>query len=309
MSVRRLGQWIIAASAGAYLSPAASAWDPAGHMLVGQIAWEYTSPSARERVQALVGTLESAYNEGQPYNFVTAGCWMDDMRSKPGYAWGKWHYVTIPWTADGVAFQLPSPPHIVSALDEALQALKTPGVSSQKVAEAVAIIIHLVGDIHQPMHATDRGDRGGNGVLVAGVPFTDLWKGTVPNLHAFWDAAFRFDAGLDEKVTQVWLAPLLSKRPNLPGEGIIATEAAKIVAEYPKETLSELSAVQGSESWARESHIIGCLEAYPTGSEASDHTATAIAPDFAQKARRTATKRVAIAGYRLATLLNQLFAE
>ena len=68
---------------------AASAWDAAGHMLVGQIAWENAKPLTRARVNALVATLENTYNEGQAYNFVTASCWMDYMRSKKGDAWSK----------------------------------------------------------------------------------------------------------------------------------------------------------------------------------------------------------------------------
>ena len=99
----------------------AHAWDSAGHMLVDQIAWTQLKPGARTRATELVRTLENTYNNGQPYNFVTAGAWMDDMRSKKGYAWSKWHYVNIDWTADGVAFALPEPPHLVWAIGESLK--------------------------------------------------------------------------------------------------------------------------------------------------------------------------------------------
>ena len=175
------------------LAPFTHGWDPAGHMLVGRIAYEHTQPAVRERVEALCQTLEKTFNEGQPYTFVTAGCWMDDMRSKPGYAWAKWHYVNMPWTADGVAFALPAPPHVVWAIEEALKPLRQPDAAPESAALALAMLMHFVGDVHQPMHATERGDRGGNGVFISGVPFTDLWPGTKPNLHAFWDKAFRFD--------------------------------------------------------------------------------------------------------------------
>jgi hypothetical protein len=276
-------------------------------MLVGQIAWEQCTPIARERVGALVGTLEATYNEGQPYNFITAGCWMDDMRSKKGYAWGKWHYVNVPWSADGSAFELPPPPHIVWAIEGSLATLRTADVAPEKAAEALAMVIHFIGDIHQPMHATDRGDRGGNGVLISGVPFTDLWNGTVPNLHAYWDAAFRFDQGEDEKVLQVWLSPTIAERPKAAGEGIIAAEAAKITARFPPSHFANVSAAKTAEAWARESHTLGCKFAYPVGSEASDHSLTPITPDFAHKSRRLAQERIALAGYRLAELLNEIY--
>ena len=69
------------------VSASAHAWDPAGHMLVDQIAWTQSKPEVRARVDELARTLENAWNNGQPYNFITAGAWMDDMRSKKGYQW------------------------------------------------------------------------------------------------------------------------------------------------------------------------------------------------------------------------------
>ena len=89
------------------------AWDAAGHMLVGEIAWTQMTPAARERAAELVKTLDPRFHGGRPYNFITAGCWMDDMRSKKGYAWSKWHYVNIPFTPSGTECVLPEPPHVV----------------------------------------------------------------------------------------------------------------------------------------------------------------------------------------------------
>jgi len=80
------------------LQTAAWAWDPTGHMLVDQIAWTQTKPAARERVTALVAKIDNRFNENRPYNFTTAGCWMDDMRATPDYAYSLWHYVDMPFT-------------------------------------------------------------------------------------------------------------------------------------------------------------------------------------------------------------------
>lgn len=236
-------------------------------MLVGQIAWERSTPQVREKVEALVRTLEATYNESRPYNFVTAGCWMDDMRSKKGYAWSKWHYVNIPWSVDGSAFAIPEPPHVVSALEDSLRTLRNAATSPEKKAEALGMLIHFVGDIHQPMHATDRGDRGGNGVLIASVPFTDLWPGTVPNLHAFWDKAFRF-AGNGEKIIELWQAPAIADRPAPERDGVVKDQAAKIMQEFPESSLPPGKDFSAAD-WARESHLLGCKSGYPAGAEAS----------------------------------------
>ena len=290
------------------MSATAHAWDPAGHMLVDQIAWTQTKPEVRARVEELAKTLENTYNEAQPYNFITTGTWMDDMRSKKGYAWSKWHYVNIAWTADGVAFALPEPPHVVWAIDESLKTLKAADTPPDKAAEALAMIMHFVGDVHQPMHATERGDRGGNGVFIAGVPFTDLWPGTKANLHAYWDKAFRFDKA-DEKIVELWQCPLTPDRPKNAEEGVIAGQAAKIIEKYPAASLGAEVAQMDPVEWTRESHRLGCLSGYPAGFEPSDHHVVALTPDFAAKSRIIAERQLALAGYRLARMLNDALAR
>lgn len=290
------------------LTAVARGWDPAGHMLIGQIAWEQTRPEARARVNDAAKRLESTYNAGRPYHFVTAGCWMDDLRSKKGYPWAAWHYVTIAWSADGSGFALPPAPHVVWAIEDNLRTLRETDTSSKDAALAIAMLIHFVGDVHQPLHATDRGDRGGNGVLITGVPFTDLWPGTVANLHASWDKAFRFDRA-DSKVVELWIAPDVAGRPSAPAEGVIAAEAGKICGEFPRTKFKAALARSEPAEWARESHLVGCTAGYPAGATASDHEVVAITPEFAAKARAIAAERVALAGYRLADLLNRLFAK
>src|ERR1700677_3030690 len=95
------------------------AWDPTGHMLVDQIAYENCKPEVRAKVAALVSKLENKYNNHTPYNFVTAGCYMDDMRASPGYAWSQWHYINIEYTADGSGYAEPKPPHVLWAIEQA----------------------------------------------------------------------------------------------------------------------------------------------------------------------------------------------
>ena len=298
----------ITIAAALLLSAKAIAWDPAGHMLVDQIAWTQMKPAARARVEELAAKLENTYNQGQPYNFVTAGAWMDDMRSKKGYAWSKWHYMNLDWTADGAAFALPEPPHVVWAIGESLKTLKAAETAPDKAAEALAMVMHLVGDVHQPMHATDRADRGGNGVIIMGVPFTDLWPGTKPNLHAFWDKAFRFD-NADGKIAEQWQCPHTANRPKGALEGVIAEQAAKIMAKYPAASLTAGIAQMEPVAWARESHRLGCLSGYPSDFTPSDHHVVELTGDFAAKARAIAERQLALAGYRLAKLLNETLAR
>lgn len=295
-------------AAAALLPLAAPAWDAAGHMLVDQIAWAHTKPAAREKVSALVASLASTFNEGQPYHFVTAGCWMDDMRAQKGYAWSQWHYVDIAFTPSGSPCAIPAEgPNIVWAIDENLKTLRNKEATAAQQTEAVAMLMHFVGDIHQPLHCTDWNDRGGNGYLIHGVPFTDLFGKSPPNLHTLWDKAFLFDAR-DKAIVQMWESPKIAERPQSPEQGIIAEQAAKIMAAFPPAALPELSRANTAANWACESHAIGCLAAYPLGPHPGDHEVVEMNPEFVRRAQQVAQLHVALAGYRLAALLNDLFA-
>jgi hypothetical protein len=288
---------------------AANAWDAAGHMLVDQIAWDGMSPEARERAAELVKSLDVRFNEGHPYNFVTAGCWLDDMRGLgKDYPWAKLHYVTIPWTPSGEPADIPEGPNVVTGIAESERVLRDAQASPTQRTQALGMLIHFVGDIHQPLHATDRNnDRGGNGVLISGVPFSDLKEKQVRNLHTFWDKAFRFD-GQGPAIVESWKAPEVAARPAAPGEGVIAEQARAIVARYPRGKLPELAAAKDGAAWAKESHVAGCRSAYPAGEPGDASEIRVLTPAFAKASQEIANRRIALAGYRLADLLNRVFA-
>jgi hypothetical protein len=286
---------------------AAFGWDPAGHMLIGKIAANHVKESTRASVDRLISQIDTTYNHNDRYDLITAGCWMDDMRAMPKYPWGPLHYVTIPYEPGGENFSEPAPPHVLSGIDHALATLRKPEAAESDRAEALAILIHLVGDVHQPMHCTDWNDRGGNGVLIYGVPFTDLWKRTLPNLHAYWDKAFRFE-GRDGKVVEQYQMPTFETEPKSAVLKKIEEEAAKLEREFPKEKVQTLVEKMDHREWARESHRIGGTKAYPFQERPPETQVVTITPEFASQSRAIAAERVAVAGYRLARLLDELFA-
>lgn len=291
-----------------FLPVVAQAWDAAGHMLVGEIAWQQMTPAAREKAAALVQPLDTRFTEGRPYNFITAGCWMDDMRGLGrDYPWSKLHYVTIPWTPTGLPAEIPPPPNVVSGIEDTTRTLRSADATLAQRTEALGMLVHFVGDIHQPLHTTDRNnDRGGNALLISGVPFSDLMSKQGKNLHTFWDKAFRFD-GQGPAIVEVWTAPKEVDRPQAPGEGIIAEQAKKIVARFPREKLPELAGPADGSAWAKESHMAGCLHAYPAGEPLDNTEIRVLTPAFAHNAQEVANRRIALAGYRLGDLLNAIF--
>jgi hypothetical protein len=298
-------------AATALLAPVvARAWDGAGHMIVDQIAWEQMTPAARTRAAELVKSLDARFNDRRPYHFVTAGSWMDDMRGMGrDYPWSKLHYVNIPWTPTGSPVAVPPGPHVISAIGESLKTLRDSASSGPQRTEALAMLMHFVGDIHQPLHVTERNrDRGGNTYLISGVPFSDLGPKQLQNLHTFWDKAFRFD-GVNGGIVETWAAPSVNGRPRAPGEGVIAVEARRMMTDFPPASLPELAGPVDALVWATESYEIGCKQAYPPGEPPPNTEVRPLTPEFVHASQQIARRRLALAGYRLGALLNELLGK
>lgn len=285
----------------------AHAWDATGHMLVDEIAYENTKPEVRAKVNALLRKLDTRYNNHTPYNFITAGCYMDDTRPTPGYAYSTWHYINVEYTPDGSGYAEPAPPHVLWAIEQAARKLLArEGVSDEEKAVALAMVMHFTGDVHQPLHCTDWHDQGGGGYYVMGMPTTDISKKQVPTLHFFWDRAYRYEAK-DNQIVELFFGLWTSERPIAPPSGVIKNQAAKIMMDYPASQLADLIKVDDPHDWARESYAIGCKSAYPPGPHPGDNEVVKLTPAFAHQAHEIARKRIALAGYRLAELLNTIF--
>lgn len=156
------------------LAPApAFAWGKTGHRVVAAIADTQLSGLARAHVREILGGAES---------LDEAANWPDEMRSAPGEFWQKtatpWHYVTL----NGIVYDhAPPQGDALQALARFRSVLQDPKASVADKQLALRFIVHLVGDLHQPLHAGKCCDKGGNDVKVS-------WFGKPTNLHAVWDA-------------------------------------------------------------------------------------------------------------------------
>src|SRR6187551_2455046 len=169
MNARSLAFFALLAAAP---SPAL-AWGKTGHRVVAAIADTQLSGLARAHVREILGPGES---------LVDAANWPDEMRSDPAIFWQKtstpWHYVTL----NGITYDhAPPEGDALEALDHFAKVLKDPAASLADKQTALRFVIHLVGDLHQPLHAGKCCDRGGNDVKVT-------WFGKPTNLHAVWDS-------------------------------------------------------------------------------------------------------------------------
>ncbi|HEY5219886.1 MAG TPA: S1/P1 nuclease [Gemmatimonadaceae bacterium] len=281
----------------------ASAWNATGHRTVAEIAWENLTPAARTRAvdllmhgPALAGLATLRPDAGPDSArdralFLNAATWPDLIRGR-GPAWHaydhpSWHYADFYWDdVNGQPHDIAGTgPDSINAGERIVafrQALSDPNVADTTKAVDMVWLMHLVGDIHNPLHASSRvttesplprGDEGGNLVML-----NDRHR-----LHAFWDDI------LDESIARE------------PGEDSIAYAtrlAAEIVTRDPIASMAPRASDRDVSIWEHESLDL------------AQHAYTGIVPGSAPSAEykaatlATSESQIALAGYRLAALLN-----
>lgn len=197
----RFGMLLLLAGAGLLAPTPAQAWSAFGHRLIALLAQEQLSESTRTQVDALLA-LEPGADMG------TIAAWADEVRDLPRYEnTGPSHYVNIKDArCQYVAMRdCPGGACIVAALPHYLQILGEHSTRAKTVRlEALKFVVHLVGDVHQPLHAGNRDDRGGN-------QFQINLNGEATNLHAVWDYHVLHSADLDLPAYRQRLRPRVRK--------------------------------------------------------------------------------------------------
>ncbi len=164
----------LALIAGLAAAPA-YAWGQQGHRIVGKLADSFLTTEARQGIASL---LE---NE----SLAEASTWADFMKASPEKFWQEeaspWHYVTIP---EGQTYTDVGPPpegDAITALARMRTEVLDGALPREQRIRALRLIIHIAGDLHQPLHAGNGTDRGGN-------DFSVNFFGEDRNLHSVWDS-------------------------------------------------------------------------------------------------------------------------
>ncbi|HVB87330.1 MAG TPA: S1/P1 nuclease [Candidatus Dormibacteraeota bacterium] len=198
--IRLFGPVLIALGCALALCPSAQAWGCQGHEIIAYIAEAHLTPHAR--AMALKLFAASAINPALPRwcepratdPFADASTWADDYRSQHPET-GPWHFIDIPRGAHHGSLAPYCPPAtgcVVSALGAQIRVLKNPRASAKDRADALRFVIHLVGDMHQPLHDLTNDDLGGNCVPVEFFgrqpkETNSEYESFSPNLHWVWD--------------------------------------------------------------------------------------------------------------------------
>jgi S1/P1 Nuclease len=266
-------------------SPLAWAWGPQGHRTVGAIADRLLTPQAHAAVAALLDAdLDKFGNPSGRTTLEAVSVWADELNGTPA-AHPKWHYDDTP-----VCGAEPKERYCGDAqcntgqLTRLIAVLGDPQAPARERNEALKWVVHLVGDIHQPLHAADNADHGGNRVVVA---LEGVRTHGRANLHRVWDTDL------------VQLALHARNRQQPPRDiDALTAEARQMVSEVG----------QGSpDQWARESNNLARNVAYHFPGFACNTVPAGIVvldSAYENQAETVVRERLLLAGGRLANLLN-----
>jgi len=159
-----------------YLPLQSMAWGTQGHRICGQIANNYLTPQARKAIEAILG------NE----SIAMASNWADFIKSDPTYSYlSPWHYIDF-----DKAYSYPEMVEYLNhdvnvdaytKLNFLIAELKKTDLSKENKLLYLRMLIHIIEDVHQPMHTAHTDDKGGN-------DFKVNWFSTPTNLHSVWDS-------------------------------------------------------------------------------------------------------------------------
>jgi hypothetical protein len=294
------------------LSATGEAWNNFGHMTVAAIAYERLTPKTRNAVDELIRRhpLYKAWVKGiaaqetHRVAFIRAATWPDLIKDPAlgyqndgnlptgpeasrniGYAdmlmHRYWHFIDIPFSPDHAALPPLDAPNAQTQIATFRATLNDSNASQDLKSYGLVWLLHLVGDVHQPLHATTRfnqqqphGDRGGNDVRLCVQPAVCNGR-----LHLFWDEVLGTSDRYEDAIAKAKALPTPS---------------------------SSLSLVLDEAVWIEESFQAARETVYgpPVGIGEGPYTLDEM---YMTTARDLAERRIALAGLRLANVLNDIF--
>jgi hypothetical protein len=297
------------------LCPRASAWSAPGHMIVTAIAYDQLTPPERAKFDTILRshikypawkkTYPAAGLPGVPlekFIAMLASLYPDDIRNHDNpETFSEWHYIDYPLIPPDFPMKpAPTPgDDVLTGIAKSARAVRslTKSFDTRTRAKMLSYLLHLVGDVHQPMHCEtlfdDRlpepeGDRGGNNAWVKHP------GGGAIKLHAFWDQLFGTSGQLFHPV------PLTM---------VLAAEhqAEELAPKFPRTALPELAEHTTPVSWSLESRALAISDGWRRHTIAyglTEATAVELPADYEEKAHAIANRQVALAGHRLADQLH-----
>jgi hypothetical protein len=266
--MRHIRVGLLATVASVALSSPVLAWGQEGHQIIALIAAHDLTPKARAGVARLLG-------DDVDHEMAVVSTWADEVRPKMRET-APWHYVDIPIGSAGfdASRDCPHDDCVVAQIERDEAIISDPRFPRDAQAEALKFLIHFVGDLHQPLHASDNHDRGGNSVRV-------VLRGASENLHRVWDTDVVEALGTD---------------PNA-----VASDLEARITLTQRDAWSKGSTVD----WANDSFGVASREIYAKLPATSD--TINLADNYAAGESDVVRMQLEKAGVRLGALLNRAF--
>jgi S1/P1 Nuclease len=270
-------------------APAVLAWGPQGHRTIGAIADRLLTPGAHAAVLRLLEDDRDKFGElSGRTTLESVSEWADELHGTEA-ARPSWHYDDVPICgSEEKARYCPDGQCNTEQLKRLIGVLGDTRAAARERNEALKWVVHLVGDIHQPLHAADNSDHGGNLVPVA---LEGVRTRGRENLHRAWD---------NDLVQLALHAPNRQQPPR--DIDALAGEAANLEREVGQGT---------PDSWARESNNLARNVAYHYPGFACNGVPAGIVvldAAYLDDAGVVVRERLLLAGARLANLLNRTLA-
>lgn len=267
-----------------FFSSSVFAWNALGHMLVASVAYQQLTPSAKNKADYLVSFLHQEYPEMASFNHIAY--WPDAIRGQKIETYTHWHYIDVAFSNDGTPLKnLIDTDNAVWALKAIENVVGNDKANPNERARFLSFLVHITADLHQPLHTVSLisashpdGDKGGNAYRVH---YAKEMNGTI-NLHKLWDT------GVGEFTA------------NQTQENVAAISAT-ISALYPVSAFSTKQLQDlNPETWAQEGLENAKQYVYSIPENGT------VTTEYIEVGKRVSEREIALAGYRLAALLNQL---
>lgn len=257
------------------------AWNATGHMVIANIAYEQLDPIVKQKIDDLVDKMHQQYAD--IYNFVDMATWADNLRSQRIDVYAHWHYADYAFSSDGTPIKnLLDTDNAVYVMKSIQLVVKNEKANPYERARFLAFFEHVVGDLHQPLHTVSNissqnpdGDKGGNAYYVR-------YNGQKANLHYLWDS------GLG----------VFSRDPTPQNIKEISDD---ITQRYPEAFFGKRADDLSIDTMTKEG--MDNAKQYVYSVPMND----TISEQYVSTGQQIAEQQAAIAGYRLAKLLELLF--
>ena len=251
---------------GASTSLFANDWGKTGHRVIGEIAERQLTEEVKEIVYDIL--------DGE--SLASVSTWPDEMRSNPDFdKFSRWHYVNLPLDKEYTEIEH-TQANVVNIIERCILVLKSPSSNKEMKRFYLKYLVHLVGDLHQPMHTGRYEDYGGSKIRVK-------FKGrkgqeTNTNLHVLWDTNLIDDFKMSYTEWSTHLINKMSRKEIIP-------------------TMQTMDPID----WTYESHQ------YAKDIYKSTPEGISLSYDYVYKYQPVLEERLFLAGKRLGLLINEIF--